>query len=86
MPDTVGTLGSSLGGLISLHIVLRHRARWDFAGCMSGTLGWGSIEQANETMIERYQDGGHIPTALYLDSGGSDGGGCTDSDGGSCAG
>jgi len=79
--DTVGTLGSSLGGLIALHIVLRHRARWDFAGCMSGTLGWGSIEQANETLIQRYQAGGHIPTALYLDSGGSDGGGCTDSDG-----
>ncbi len=78
---TVGTLGSSLGGLISLHIVLRHRAKWDFAGCLSGTLGWGSIELTNETLIQRYETGGHIPTALYLDSGGSDGGGCTDTDG-----
>jgi len=79
--DTVGTLGSSLGGLISLHIALRHRARWDFAASLSGTLGWGSIELANETMIERYAAGGHIPTAIYLDSGGGPGSGCVDSDG-----
>lgn len=80
VPDTVGTLGSSLGGLISLHLALRHRARWDFVGCLSGTLGWGSIEQSNETMIERYQAAGHIPTGIYLDSGGRSAG-CVDSDG-----
>jgi hypothetical protein len=80
IPEKVGTLGSSLGGLISLHIALRHRAKWDFVGSMSGTLGWGSIEQANETILDRYQTGGHIPTAIYIDSGGGPGAGCADTD------
>jgi hypothetical protein len=74
-----GLLGSSLGGLISLHIAARYPGAYRFAGCMSGTLGWGSIGANNETMIERYAAAGHGSTALYLDSGGS--GGCFDSDG-----
>jgi hypothetical protein len=42
-------------------------------------MGWGSIEQHNPTMIERYAEAGHGQTALYLDSGGS--GDCFDGDG-----
>jgi predicted alpha/beta superfamily hydrolase len=74
-----GLLGSSLGGLISLHIALRYPGEYRFAASMSGTLGWGSIGATNETMIERYAAAGHGSTAIYLDSGGS--GTCYDSDG-----
>jgi predicted alpha/beta superfamily hydrolase len=74
-----GLLGSSLGGLISLHIAQRYPGEYDFAASMSGTLGWGSIGASNETMIERYAAAGRQGTVIYLDSGGS--GTCYDSDG-----
>lgn len=79
-PGPVGVLGSSLGGLISLHIADRFPGEYDFAASMSGTLGWGSFEQHNETLIERHQGAGHAATVLYLDSGGG-GTTCADSDG-----
>ncbi|MBW2455728.1 MAG: alpha/beta hydrolase [Deltaproteobacteria bacterium] len=82
-PNRVGVMGSSLGGLISFHIAHRHAGAFDFAGSMSGTMGWGSMGlsggQQNETMIERYAAAGHGTTKLYLDSGGA--GNCVDSDG-----
>ena len=74
-----GLLGSSLGGLISLHIADRYPGEYAFTASMSGTLGWGSIGAANETMIQRYAAAGHRDTVIYLDSGGS--GSCFDSDG-----
>ena len=49
--DVVGTLGSSLGGLISFHIADRHEDAYDFAASMSGTMGWGSFGVQNPTMI-----------------------------------
>lgn len=83
-PPVVGTMGSSLGGLISFHIADKLSGEYAFAASLSGTMGWGSIgaNTHNETMIERYKKHGHQGTALYLDSGG-DGGACgdTDSDG-----
>lgn len=79
-PGPVGLMGSSLGGLISLHIADRYPDEYRFAASLSGTLGWGSLEQHNETIIERYTGAGHRSTALYLDSGGS-GTTCADSDG-----
>ena len=77
-PSKVGVLGSSLGGLISFHIALRHKGHYGFAASLSGTMGWGSIGLHNETMIERYSQAGHGATPLYLDSGGA--GTCVDSD------
>lgn len=75
----VGTLGSSLGGLISLHIGLTYPGSYAFVGSLSGTLGWGSIGvSTGETMIERYQAAPTTPFTIYLDSGGD--GPCTDSD------
>lgn len=81
-PAVVGTMGSSLGGLISFHIADKLPGEYAFAASLSGTMGWGSIGPAvhNETMIERYQAHGHQGTVLYLDSGG-DGGNCGDTDG-----
>ncbi len=71
-PAIIGTMGSSLGGLISLHIADRFPGKYRFAGSLSGTLGWGRMgpNVHNETMIERYQKHGHRKTALYVDSGG----------------
>ncbi len=73
LPEVVGTMGSSLGGLIAFHIADRHPDRYDMALSMSGTMGWGSIGDGvhEETMIERYVAAGHRSTALYLDSGGN---------------
>ncbi|MEZ4300102.1 MAG: alpha/beta hydrolase-fold protein [Polyangiaceae bacterium] len=81
-PKVVGTMGSSLGGLISFHIADRYPGEYAFAASLSGTMGWGSIGNGvtNETMIERYASHGHQATVLYLDSGG-DGGNCGDTDG-----
>jgi predicted alpha/beta superfamily hydrolase len=79
-PGPVGVMGSSLGGLISLHIADHDPGQYAFAASLSGTLGWGSIGAGihNQTIIERYKAHGHQATVLYLDSGGD--GTCFDSD------
>jgi predicted alpha/beta superfamily hydrolase len=80
-PATVGTMGSSLGGLISLHIADRYPGEYAFAASLSGTLGWGSIGgTGTDTIIARYLAAGHRDTAIYIDSGGN-GDTCADSDG-----
>lgn len=79
-PSKVGVMGSSLGGLIAIHQVLRHPGRYDFAASLSGTLGWGSIGPHKETLIERFETAGKQTTKIYLDSGGGPGSGCIDSD------
>lgn len=79
-PQRVGVMGSSLGGLIALHQALRHPGRYDFAASLSGTLGWGSIGPHQETMIERQAKAGKQSTKIFLDSGGSAGSGCVDTD------
>jgi predicted alpha/beta superfamily hydrolase len=73
-PSKVGTMGSSLGGLISLHIADRFPGQYTFAASLSGTLGWGKIggTSKNQTMIERYVSHGHRSTFLYIDAGGGD--------------
>jgi len=76
----VGVMGSSLGGLISLHMADRHPGDYAFAASLSGTFGWGSIGATihNPTMMDRYAEHGRQTTVLYLDSGG--GGPCADTD------
>lgn len=75
----IGTMGSSLGGLISFHIAYQYPGEYAFAASLSGTMGWGSITLNNATMIERYAMKGHQATVLYLDSGGN-GTTCADTD------
>ena len=79
-PTVVGTLGSSLGGLISFEIPRLYPGSYRVLGSLSGPLGWGSIGAQEETMIALYAAAGHQDTAIYLDSGGS-GTTCADSDG-----
>lgn len=76
--QVVGTMGSSLGGLISLVIADRFPDRYDMAISMSGTVGWGSITLQNETILERYMAAGKRDFAIYVDSGGD--GTCGDAD------
>lgn len=80
-PATVtGTMGSSLGGLVSFFIAHEYEGRYDMAISLSGTMGWGSIGAENPTIIDLYAAAGHRSTALYLDSGGG-GSTCADEDG-----
>ncbi len=74
----VGTMGSSLGGLVSLVIADLYPGRYAMAISLSGTVGWGSISLDNETIIERYMAAGHRDFAIYIDSGGN--GTCGDAD------
>ncbi|MBK9646117.1 MAG: hypothetical protein IPO67_13355 [Deltaproteobacteria bacterium] len=78
--DTVGMMGSSLGGLISVHFAQLHPEELDFVASLSGTLGWGSIGAENETLIQRVAAGGFTGVPIYLDSGGEPGEGCIDTD------
>ncbi len=76
-----GVMGSSLGGLISMYAGIERAGTFGFIGSMSGTFGWGSIGGAyNRTLMARYATGSPLDAIFYVDSGGSDGGGCTDTD------
>ena len=68
--EVVGTMGSSLGGLVSLVIADLYPDRYAMALSLSGTMGWGSIGLHNQTIIERYAAAGHRDIAIYIDSGG----------------
>lgn len=70
-PENTAVLGSSLGGLVSLHLAHRHPEVFGSVGSMSGTLGWGTIGLGNETMIERYADAVPAGLVVYVDSGGA---------------
>lgn len=80
-PENTFAMGSSLGGLISLYFGLKHPEVFGRVAGLSSSLGWGSREANNPTLIELLPSFGHPPIIIYLDSGGSDGGGCVDSDG-----
>jgi len=81
-PLRVGVMGSSLGGLVSLHQALRDPQAYDFAASLSGTVGWGSIGASNPTVVDRFASASQkLSVALYLDSGGGAGTGCVDADG-----
>ncbi len=79
--ESTGVLGSSLGGLVSFYIGWAYPDVFHYVGGMSSTLGWGSINADNETMIEILDAAEKLPLVYYLDSGGGDGGGCVDTDG-----
>jgi hypothetical protein len=80
-PSKIGVIGSSFGGLMSLHMADRYPGEFDFVASLSGTVAWGSwAGTGTDTMIHRYQSAGHRDTAIYIDSGG-DGDTCVDSDG-----
>jgi predicted alpha/beta superfamily hydrolase len=65
-------LGSSLGGLISFYIGLKHPEVFKYVGGMSSSFWWGS-ELGNPTMTDLYAGAADLSTrgqVFYLDSGG----------------
>ena len=64
------TLGSSMGGLVSLYIAWRHPDVIARAGSMSGTLQWGQIGLDNDRILELFEQSPPVGVWLYLDSGG----------------
>jgi hypothetical protein len=89
VPPRRGVMGSSLGGLISLHVAQRAPDAWSFVASLSGTLGWGSFGRSEEVMEERWlADAALLEAAqsdslvVYVDSGGGPGpdGRCLDPD------
>lgn len=68
--------GSSLGGLVSLYVALRHPTVFGNAASFSGTMSWGRIGLANPTVQTLYEAKPPKGLRIYLDSGGDDGGGC----------
>lgn len=69
-PSERAVAGSSLGGLVSAHIVHHHRDVFGFAAVMSGTLGWGQIGADNPTMADVYAADPRTDVRFYVDSGG----------------
>ena len=70
--DVTGVMGSSLGGLISLHIGSRHPDAVDFVASLSGTLWWGDSDEQRDLVRDRYL-ADPPDVALYVDSGGGPG-------------
>ncbi len=84
-PAVRGTMGSSLGGLIALHVADRHPTAFHMAIGLSSTFGWGSIgnngaDDGDNTLIDRFVGKG-VRFKVAIDSGGDDGTACADSDG-----
>jgi len=79
-PAFVGTMGSSLGGLVSLYIGLRHPDVFGQVASMSGTIDWGSLGAANPTIDLLYADDPPFGLRIYVDSGGGMGTGCLGGD------
>ncbi len=77
-PAGVATMGSSLGGLVSLYLGRRHPDAFGHVASMSGTIVWGSIGAANPTIVDLFQQDAPSGTRIYLDSGGDAGMGCPD--------
>lgn len=78
-----GLMGSSLGGLISLHVAWARPGEYDFVASLSGTLGWGTLGLREETMEQRWLASPPPGVAVYVDSGGGPGAdpACLDLDG-----
>src|SRR5690606_26116298 len=77
-PGQVAVMGSSLGGLVSLYLGLRHPDVFGHVASMSGTIAWGTFGASNPTIVQLYDDDPPLQLRIYLDSGGSEGMGCPD--------
>ena len=72
-PRQTAVLGSSLGGLVSYELALRHPEMFGCVGGMSSTFGWGRAA-GHQTVLERYAASTTLSGGgqrFYLDSGGN---------------
>lgn len=77
------TMGSSLGGLVSLYFGVKHPETFGRVAGLSSTLGWGSMDPSkhNPTLMQLLPTLSKPAVVFYLDSGGGPGSaGCADSD------
>jgi predicted alpha/beta superfamily hydrolase len=65
-----GLMGSSLGGLVSLHLVFKRRDVFSRAAAMSPSVWWGG-----KAILRTAEEFGGPPPRLWLDIGGREGGG-----------
>ncbi len=65
------TMGSSMGGLVSMYLAWAHNDTFGSAACLSSTFDWGKIGANNPTMIENVQCNISDDLVLYVDSGGN---------------
>jgi hypothetical protein len=83
--DSLMIAGSSMGGLISLYMVLTDPDGQACAAALSPTLSWGAIDPSlsgADAMVNLWPLAvGHGSTSISLDSGGGPGSGCLDRDG-----
>ena len=71
--EDTALLGSSLGGLVSYYVGLRHPEVFRYVGGMSSTFTWGTFGLSNPTVIDLYREVADLPgraQVYYLDSGG----------------
>lgn len=77
---SLAMMGSSLGGLVTLFAASGDFEDMACGAAMSSTVGWGSIADGRSGASTLLLTWRGAPTAVYVDSGGNDGGGCRDSD------
>ncbi len=82
--DSLMVSGSSMGGLITLYMVLTDPDGLACGAALSPSLFWGAVgptSSGEDAIVSQWSTVvGHGTTAIYLDSGGGPGGGCVDSD------
>ena len=62
-PAHTAVMGSSLGGVASLHLAWQHPDIFGAAACLSSTFGW------RDDLAQRIERGPQRPIRIYLDSG-----------------
>jgi predicted alpha/beta superfamily hydrolase len=67
-PSGTGTIGSSLGGLISLYAIRQRPDVFGYAASLSGTCSWGDT---GSTIEDLYRSDPPTGAVIYLDTGGS---------------
>ncbi|OIP43808.1 MAG: hypothetical protein AUK47_02055 [Deltaproteobacteria bacterium CG2_30_63_29] len=75
-PANSAILGSSLGGLIDLYIVMKHPGTFERVGCVSPSLWWN-----NQSVLRDYEaTSAGVPMRLWLDGGSEEGAGTDEGD------
>ncbi|MFL5349530.1 MAG: alpha/beta hydrolase [Hyalangium sp.] len=64
-PEDTALMGSSLGGLISFYLGMRHPEAFSKVACLSSAFGWNGLDLVNEVRTTREQ----LPAKCYLDAG-----------------
>lgn len=62
-PESTAVMGASLGGVVSLHVLMAHRDAFGMCGCLSSTFGY------DDDLFERVSRASLRGARIYLDSG-----------------